>query len=432
MSIHTTIRTISIALILGAASMTSSAGSSTLPDQSSDKHLGVASCASSNCHGSLQAIDRTRVLQNEFITWSREDQHSRGMQTLRSEQSKRIASNLGLDTPAENAEICMDCHIDNPAEKSRGHKFTLSDGIGCEACHGGAENWIQSHTNKGRSVSDNVADGMYPTADPESRATLCLSCHMGNDDKFTTHQIMGAGHPRLSFELQTFTELQPAHFRVDEDYKARKKGHDLIHVWITGVYSNAAAWLELVDSDWLNPETVYPELALFDCHACHHPMSDQRWMPRSSKGPPGTARIADSHIMMVWALTSHLQPNEHQRLVSWLHDIHKASNTSVKALKKQAKIGLELLSALQKHQTQLTLSSKARSALLERIVYGGKTGLFDDYAAAEQAAFAVQLLLRELNPERFAEIGGPLFKSVADEDNFNIQQFHKAIGQAIK
>jgi hypothetical protein len=42
------------------------------------------------------------------------------------------------------------------------------------------------------------------------------------------------------------------------------------------------------------------------------------------------------------------------------------------------------------------------------------------------------LLLRELNPERFAEIGGPLFKSVADEDNFNIQQFHKAIGQAIK
>jgi len=33
---------------------------------------------------------------------------------------------------------------------------------------------------------------------------------------------MGAGHSRLAFELDTFTILQPAHFRVDEDYIERK------------------------------------------------------------------------------------------------------------------------------------------------------------------------------------------------------------------
>jgi hypothetical protein len=403
-----------------------------LPDQSTDKHLGVASCASSTCHGSLRPKNNTRVLQNEFVTWSRQDPHSRSMQTLRSEESQQIATNLGLDEPAHEAKICMDCHLENPSKKAQGRRFTLRDGIGCEACHGGAENWIKSHTNKGRSVAQNVSDGMYPTADPSSRATLCLSCHMGNDDKFTTHQIMGAGHPRLSFELQTFSEIQPAHYRIDKDYKDHKNGYDPIQVWITGVYGNASNWLDLVTSDWLDPTTMHPEPALFDCHACHHPMSEQRWIPRGNKRPPGSIRIADSHIVMISALTSHLQPKEHQRLVTWLHDFHKASNTSVEALKDQAEIGIKLLAELEKHQTKLDLSEKQRRTLLERIVSDAKTGMFDDYAAAEQAAFAVQLLLREISPRRFTEISGPLFSSVADEDDFDIQTFRIAIGKALK
>ena len=421
-------------MVVLASLVTSSAWADdlVLPQQQTQKHLGVATCASSTCHGSLQPLDNTRVLQNEFVTWSRLDPHSRGMQTLRSEASERIAYNLGLEQPAHKAKVCLDCHVDNPAPKAQGRKFTHNDGVGCESCHGGAEQWLKPHTNKNRSMEDNIADGMYPTANPVARAKLCLSCHMGNKDKFTTHEIMGAGHPRLSFELQTFTEIQPAHFRVDDDYRERKNTTDPIQVWIAGVYQNATSWLDLMASDWLNPATVIPELALFDCQACHHPMSDKHWKPRSSKGlPPGSVRIADSHIMMVWALTSQLQPGQHQRLVSWLHDIHQASASSVDALKEQAQIGLKLLAELEQKQTQLTLSRKDRRALLERIAHGGKTGLFDDYSAAEQAAFAVQLLLRELNPERFVEIGDPLFDSVADEDNFNIYQFRNAIGKAL-
>ena len=50
----------------------------------------------------------------------------------------------------------------------------------------------------------NVARGLYPTSDPVAQARLCLSCHFGNRDKFVTHRMMGAGHPRMSFELETF------------------------------------------------------------------------------------------------------------------------------------------------------------------------------------------------------------------------------------
>ena len=31
---------------------------------------------------------------------------------------------------------------------------------------------------------------------------------------------------------------------------------------------------------------LFPELVLFDCHACHHPMSDKRWTPRVGSASP--------------------------------------------------------------------------------------------------------------------------------------------------
>lgn len=421
------------AVIASLFSLPLQAASPALPDQAKADHLGVASCASSTCHGSVQASEKTRVLQNEYVTWSRHDPHANAMQTLRNDDSKRIVKNLGLNVPAYEAEICTGCHLDSPPAKSRGPKFTANDGIGCEACHGGAEKWLKSHTQKDRPHADNVADGMYPTADPSSRATLCLSCHMGNEDKFANHNIMGAGHPRLSFELQTFTEIQPAHYRIDDDYRARKNGHDPIQTWLIGSYENAIAWLELLGSDWLNPNSVFPELALFDCQSCHHPMADQRWKPRASKpNPPGTVRIADSHLSIVLALTSQLQPAQHPALVELLHKLHITSNSNIPALKTTAAETVTLLKAMQKQQTQKPLSKKQQKALLKTIIQAAQTGLFDDYNAAEQAAFGVQLLLRSLQSKQYESAVSTLMHTVVDEDHFDVAKFRIAMSRINK
>ena len=37
-----------------------------------------------------------------------------------------------------------------------------------------------------------------PTDDMIERTRLCLSCHYGTTEQFVTHEIMGAGHPRIS------------------------------------------------------------------------------------------------------------------------------------------------------------------------------------------------------------------------------------------
>ena len=60
------------------------------------KHLGVASCATSVCHGKLAPAPGKHVALNEYQTWTREDRHAQAYRTLELAESKRIAANLGL------------------------------------------------------------------------------------------------------------------------------------------------------------------------------------------------------------------------------------------------------------------------------------------------------------------------------------------------
>jgi light-regulated signal transduction histidine kinase (bacteriophytochrome) len=86
--------------------------------------------------------------------------------------------------------------------------FVMADGVACETCHGPAQRWISSHVQPNATHAQNLANGMYATADDVQRARLCLSCHFGTADKFVDHRMISAGHPRLSFELDTFSQIE--------------------------------------------------------------------------------------------------------------------------------------------------------------------------------------------------------------------------------
>ncbi|HEV7716952.1 MAG TPA: multiheme c-type cytochrome, partial [Steroidobacteraceae bacterium] len=155
------------------------AGPMQLPYQATTRHLGVATCSSSVCHGSVKANGSYDVQLNEYITWSHDDTHSKAYTVLLNDRSRAIAAKLGLPN-AHTAKMCLDCHADNVPESQRGREFNLSDGVGCEACHGGAERWLDSHTSKKATYEANVKLGMFATANVAPRASLCLSCHLGN------------------------------------------------------------------------------------------------------------------------------------------------------------------------------------------------------------------------------------------------------------
>src|SRR5579862_2835448 len=126
------------------------------------KHLGVASCAASVCHGKLTAQTGRDVALNEYRIWLEQDRHSQAYRALDNPRSRSIAANLGLPS-ASAAKICLDCHADNVPANQRGPKFQLSDGVQCEACHGGSEKWIETHTQQTVTHAANVANGMNAT-----------------------------------------------------------------------------------------------------------------------------------------------------------------------------------------------------------------------------------------------------------------------------
>ena len=400
-----------------------------LPANDGYKHMGVATCAASQCHGSAIPRDGSNVMQNEYVTWTQSDPHSKAFELLNNELSRAMARRLGLNS-ASSAAICLDCHADNIPSAQRGEKFQLSDGVGCESCHGGAENWLATHYDTPAvSHSDNINAGLYPTEDTAARAELCLSCHLGNENKFATHRIMAAGHPRLAFELDTFSELwrmagrQP-HYRGDADYAERKGLYRHSVVWASGLLAEARQRLRLVQGDTFSSDGLFPELGLYDCHACHRSMQGVQWraLPRHGGSGPGMPFLNDGSLVLSLALSRVLAPEAATQLEAQLPALHRASSSDLDAVRSTANALDSTLRSIQTRVTPKNLENRER-ALLREILAMGAAGEFLDYASAEQAFMAVQMLVFEIGDSRWEERLTGLGDALQDDERYRPAQF---------
>jgi len=388
---------------------------SLMPHLSPHKTESTVNCASSTCHGSIVPWDGSNVLQNEYTTWVRMDSHTRAYRVLLNDESKRIARNLGLEEGAHKAKICLDCHAHNPSGP-RGERFIQNEGIGCEGCHGPSGKWIGEHTVDGRTHAENVADGLYPTANPVAQARLCLSCHFGDDSRFVTHRIMGAGHPRISFEIKTFTALEPAHWKVDADYIQRKGGYDPLRIWAIGQAIAAQQILDVV-SDPARRDGLFPELVAFDCHACHHPMSDKRWNARLGIGP-GRVRVNDSSLLMLRAIVRATDPAASAAFDAQVRAMHLAVSTGRKPAGRTEVDMVRELSAsigamLPKLERQNFPPATMRQILLA-LIDESRESSYSDYAGGEQAYMAITNVANDLLQSGSLTMSNDLRRSMAD------------------
>lgn len=404
----------------------------TLPAQSDNKHMGVSSCSSSVCHGAVTPSNTYDVLLNEYVTWSHEDAHSKAFASLRSVKSRQIASKLGLGDPTQ-AKECLDCHTDNVPQKQRGEKFSLTDGVGCEACHGGSEYWLATHTSKRTTYRDNVAHGMFPTADLRQRTQLCLSCHYGTAQKFATHRMMAAGHPRLSFEMDTFLALQPPHYRIDEDYKRRKPTFSSTQNWSYGQLAAALGEMDTLQGPRLNNGTAFPELALFNCYGCH--MSSMRrtdWTHRLLEGgaEPGSVPISDGHLVMAWIIARALDPQMAPALLKTSRALLAASASQRSEITVRSQ---QVASSLRRLCDQAAVrwwKPADERQLLRTLVAVGTSGEFRDYVGAEQAVMGIDGLLIELGlADRFRKRIDDLYKLTQNDEAFVPEQFVASLQQ---
>lgn len=425
-----------LGVAVGLAFSAATAQAQTLPQFSDSSHLGVQTCAGSTCHGAVQPWPNSSVLQNEAVTWAKHDPHAGAYDTLAGERAKRIAANLGIGD-AQQAKICLDCHTNNVPQSKRAKNFVLSDGITCEACHGGAENWLGTHIAGVGGHADNLAAGMYPTDQPVARAKLCLSCHYGTKDKFVTHRIMGAGHPRLSFELDTYTFAQPAHFRVDSDYRQRKTWTNGVKTWAIGQAVAVQEILTALTDPGRNQDGIFPELVFFDCHACHHPMSNLRWQPRESVGlGPGIPRLNDGNLIMLRVVAGVIDTDLGAKIEAQTLALHQASTKGHEATLAAADELKRTMDGLIQKVSGHGFGGDQMERVLDALIGVGLEGEFVDYIAAEQATYAIGTVIAaleasgQLKGDALARANTALdgaYKAVENDESFKPSDYLAAI-----
>jgi len=367
--------------------------------QSQNVHLGVASCAGDNCHGAVERKKTSHVAQDEYLICAHKDKHSEAFAVLGNERGRRIAANLGLKDAA-TADICLDCHAENVPPQRRGPQFRISDGVGCESCHGEASGWLGIHLS-GAGHAANLAAGLYPLEQPLARAERCLGCHLGDQQRPMAHRIMGAGHPPLGFELDTYSAIQPAHYHVTQDYIARKGRHDDIQIWAIGQAIDVKKRMALLLDPKNAPQGLQPELVLFDCQACHHPMDSLQWQARASMGlPPGSLRLYDATMVMLQTAASRVAPDLARELHGHMVALQRATAKDWAAVQSEAKAIDQIVEKLlplfaERHFGRDDAIGMAKSIIA---VSGGDV----DYSTAQQQTMALASIVAAMKLQGFA------------------------------
>ncbi len=398
-------------------------------------HLGVQSCAGNNCHGAVRPLPNSHVPQDEYLIWSQKDKHAQAYVALTTDRSKRIAKNLGL-ADAEHAPLCLECHADNVSPEHQGPQFRLADGVGCETCHGGAESWLGIHLS-GAGHQANIAAGMYPTDQPQARGARCLECHLGNDKRFVTHEMMGAGHPPMPFELDTYTAIEPAHFVVNDSYIQRKGKPNDMQIWAIGQAMDVKMRMDLILDPSHAPQGFNLELSLFDCQSCHHSMSELQWRARSTTGlPPGRIKLYDATAVMLVVAAQRVAPDQAKKLADHLLALHAALGKDWNAVKQEASAVRDAANALMPALASHDFNKDDAAALAHAVVASAADGGDLDYSGAQQQVMALESIVAALKQQGFADdkqIAGlndaltGLYTAVANDQKYDPDTYVAAV-----
>ncbi len=275
-------------------------GASPAPDEANgpeSRRVGMYSCGGRGCHGAVGAVKPAEgdvyIKDGASTTWLYFDPHARAYDVLLDPRSVKIADKLKIPQ-AHKSELCLSCHATSSPPKGVSPGVELErNGIDCEACHGGAEKWLNSHLLpewRARPATEKALDGLNDLSTPAARAALCVECHVGNRSRGMdmNHDLIAAGHPRLNFEFASYQAAYPKHWKEAHEKApaaAAKAGEFEAKSWSVGQAATAKAVLQLLadraevseDASLKKgpaPEAIWPEFSEYECFACHHGLSN--------------------------------------------------------------------------------------------------------------------------------------------------------------
>lgn len=374
------------------------------------KYNGPGGCAAASCHGSVQPKETTRVLQNEYSIWIAQDKHARSFNVLSNAVSQRMARILGIGRPDQAAK-CLACHALSVPPERRAQSFELGDGVSCESCHGPASGWLGPHTIKDWPHEKSVELGMCDLRSYEHRTERCLTCHLGTAEKYVDHEMIAAGHPDLTFELDVFSSQMPRHWKYSQD-----DGWHLVQAWAVGASVQLREALQQLSRRAAAPSR--PEYAELDCFACHHSLTSPEESWRQETGyagrRPGTAPWNQSRIAVLQSLAEEIAPEEAKQLSidsAKLESLVGQADTNRSEISATALRASSLADQLEKKAASQGYDRTLTLRLMRRIAQNKMIPVLGE-RAAEQAAMCLDSLFtaydQDTKPANRAEVRGAI------------------------
>ena len=215
---------------------------------------------------------------------------------------------------------------------------------------------------------------------------------------------------------------------MDADYRERKDIDGHTYTWAAGLLAAGRRRLDLIQSSYFDIPGMFPELAFYDCHACHRSMKTVQWrsLPRHGDAGPGVPFINDGTFVMALALARAIDPAEAEGLLDALRRMHTAGSNSVNAIRNAADDLDAILARIESRLTPAKLRNRGRQ-ILEEILSTGAAGNYLDYVSAEQAFMAVQMLVIELDdPDLEAELD-TLADSLNNDERYRPSEFRRLL-----
>jgi len=397
------------------------------------------------------------ILDNELRTWANHDKHYQAYAVLFNARSVAMAKLMG--SPAAHRDRrCLSCHTGYPAEQMKavdGHLVAeswhtntdVSYGITCEGCHGPGGDlagpggvktgWFRLHLpptkekRPWRFLAPRVKweeHGYVDVRTPSGKARLCGSCHIGDarQGRVVTHEMYAAGHPPLpGFEVATFSSQMPVHWRpvsakpdtkpeksrseflarTSDPYFAKERFRlDAMHRtqgMMVGALVSLAQSLEVTAalSGPGGQGGSWPELAQFECYACHHDLKVPAWrQKRLQRG-----RVPGRPVLREWttvlarvAVGGDSQRAEFDRQWTQVRDVLDRTPFGKQAdlNRATATMGAWLMKRAQELEAVSVDRAMARQLLQDIADAGAAGGL--DYESARQLAWACDVIGKEL------------------------------------
>jgi hypothetical protein len=368
------------------------------------RYMGASSCSGSACHGNSTARDKLRIGQNEFYIWSQKDRHARAYEVLTNADAKIIARNLKIAKP-EESERCLACHAVPVTPSHQGVFYDITEGVSCEACHGPAEKWLNPHYRPGFDPQKATSLGMHNTKDLVKRAEKCLECHAGADGKDVTHELIGAGHPRLTFEIDNYSQVMPVHWRPPSEKRDREWLS--ARVWAIGQAAGFRNQIKRLAASRPTGFGRWPDFTHFDCFACHHAVVDrlrgitekektqQIWRRRDYDGKPGRL-VWNSSSYAVFRHVVNLAASEEgdhlEQLMRAFHEGLTGKDISPQPFSTVLNRLSALSDKLVSQVAQYTFTRQSVLSLMKNISGDGRRLTTSGFLAAEQAVLALASL----------------------------------------